>query len=659
MKYLNYVNTKVGTYNEPRYSNGNIYPIVSRPFGMVNFSIQTKGDNNWFYNPLARSFEGIRLTHQPSPWVGDYGHILILPFTGKFHDNQYMRWSSYRPSETVLRPDVMSVYLQRYRVRAELTPTERGACFNFKGVKGENVGVAFTTFGASGFTVEGNVVKGYTESSSIWWEESSMREYFYIEFSEPVVEYKQLENGGVALYFACPQVQMKMACGYVSEKQTELNFKRELLGKSFDEIREKTGEIWEENLGSIEVSDENQERKEMFYSCFYRALLYPRVFHEFDENNKPVHFNIDTKTCEKGVFYTDNGFWDTYRTVYPLLSIIRPELVREMVEGFVNYSEETGWLPKWLSPGEIGIMPGTLVEATIADACVKGIITGELRTRAYKALKKSAYQTGEGRHGRQGIADYIKYGYMPMDHKESVNHTCDCAYGDFCIATVAGLEGDVETAKALMERSKSWTNLFDAKTGFLRSRDREGNMRATFNPYDWGGDNCEGSSWQNSFAVYHDIVGLANLYGGKEKLEARLDELFSAEPIFNVGAYGQEIHEMSEMACVDFGQMAISNQPSFHLPWVYVLLGRRDKAKKYVENLVNNAFLCDIEGFPGDDDNGTTSAWYMFSCMGFYPICPGNAEFVCTAPLFNCVKINGKVVKKNMPDVVRFDEIFE
>ena len=192
----------------------------------------------------------------------------------------------------------------------------------------------------------------------------------------------------------------------------------------------------------------------------------------------------------------------------------------------------------------------------------------------------------------------------------------------------------------------------------MRAKDENGNFRdGAFDCYAWGRDYTEGSAWHSSFAVYHDIKGLDKLYGGR--LSEKIDELVNAPAYYSVGGYGKEIHEMSEMACVDFGQMAISNQPSFHIPWLYVLCGRRDKASYWIEKLVKEAFLCDIEGFPGDEDNGTTSAWYVFACLGFYPVCPGKDEYVTAKPLIKNVKINGKAVSSSMPDVVRTAELFK
>lgn len=654
---LEFVNAKIGSLNERRFSNGNIYPITARPFGMANFTVQTDGSSNWFYSPISHAFEGVRLTHQPSPWVGDYGHMLFLPYSGELANEPHRRWSSYRPEQAKIEPHRLQAYLQRYRVYVSLAPTVRGALFTIENQTEKQTGFALIPYDNSSFEGAGCELTGYTDAQSVW-DFKGLREYFYLRFSEAPTSFSPIEKGGAALSFAGKRVNVAVYTSFISVEQAKLNYEREAENKTLEGVQKDAEREWEEALSHIAVSDENPERKKTFYSCLYRTMLYPRVFHEYDKAGKPVHYNADTRRAEEGVFYTDNGFWDTYRTVYPLLSILMPDRVREMIEGFVNYAEETGWLPKWLSPGEFGLMPGTLVEAVIADACVKGIVDGELRKRAYRALLKNAYSSGAGtRHGRTGIEDYIQYGYVPDCFRESVNHTCDCAYGDFCIAQVAQLEGDGEEAKKLLARSKSYKNLFDAKSGFLRGRDREGNVKASFDPFDWGGDYCEGSAWQNGFSVCHDVEGLAKLYGGRDKLLLKLDELFSTAPVFGTGGYGEEIHEMSEMASVDFGQCAISNQPSFHLPWLYAALGARDKAELWVEKLVGGAFSSAIDGFPGDEDNGTMAAWYVFACLGFYPLCPSKAEFVCAKPLFKEIKIHGKTVKRFSADIIKSDQV--
>lgn len=654
---LEYVNTKIGSLNERRFSNGNIYPVTACPFGMAHFTVQTDGSSNWFYNPLSHAFEGIRLTHQPSPWVGDYGHMLFLPYSGELAKEANRRWSSYRPERAVVEPYRLQVDLQRYRVGVSLVPTVRGALIGIENRTGKQTGFALIPYGESSFTAAGNELTGYTDAQSVW-DFKGLREYFYLRFSEAPVSVAEIENGGVALSFAGKNIDVAVSASFISAEQAKRNYRQELENVTPSSAEERVKREWEELLSRIVVSDEDPERKKTFYSCLYRTMLYPRIFHEFDEAGEPIHYNADTRKAEKGVFYTDNGFWDTYRTVYPLLSILMPERVREMAEGFINYAEETGWLPKWLSPGEFGLMPGTLVEAVIADLCVKGIVSGELRTRAYRALLKNAYASGAGtRHGRTGSEEYIKYGYVPNSFRESVNHTCDCAYGDFCIAQVARLEGDAVEAQRLLERSKSYKNLFDGASGFLRGRNEKGELKKSFDPFAWGGEYCEGSAWQNGFAVCHDTEGLAALYGGKDKLCMKLDELFSTAPVFEVGDYGEEIHEMSEMASVDFGQCAISNQPSFHIPWLYAALGERGKTEFWVEKIVKEAFSSGVDGFPGDEDNGTMAAWYVFACLGFYPLCPGKDEFVTGKPLFEKLTINGKQINKFSENLIRFCEI--
>ncbi|MCF0108481.1 MAG: glycoside hydrolase family 92 protein, partial [Bacilli bacterium] len=413
--------------------------------------------------------------------------------------------------------------------------------------------------------------------------------------------------------------------------------KREIKEETYNSLKEKAYKEWEEKLSAIEISDEDKEKAKTFYSCFYRGLLFPTTFYELDKDNKPYHYNADLDKVYEGTFFTNNGFWDTYRTEYPLLTIVFPDLVKQFIEGFINYSEEISWLPKWLCPGEVGMMPGALIEAVIADAAVKGIISGDLLKRAYKLLKKNAYEV-YGKywlHGRRFLDDYMKYGYIPYNNHECINNTLDCAYGDFCIAQVAKIVGDNETYNDLMIRAKNYQNLFDKNVGFMRGKDKEGNYRKEFLAIEWGGDNCEGSYWQNSFAVYHDVDGLASLYGGKDKFIEKLDELFATEPKYEVGYYQNVIHEMSEMAACDFGQCAISNQPSFHLPWLYSMLGNKEKTIYWTTRLVNEAFNYSEKGFPGDEDNGSMSSWYVFACLGFYSVCPGKDEFSVGKQQFN------------------------
>ena len=656
MSIFDYINTRIGTDNAFRYSNGNVYPVTSTPFGTAQFTLQTDGDAApWFYNPRSHSFEGIRLTHQASPWVGDFGQILLTPFTGKFSGYTAKDWSSYIPEKTQILPYKISVKPNRYNVKCELTPTCRGCCIRFVS-ESETVGLSLSGCGSdSTFEIKGRNITGVVISKNPVTEKIA-KEYIYGELSEDPVSCEKNESGVLMIKFPANTVA-RLAFGFVSPEQTKLNFKRELFGKTFEEIENAAKTEWQNALLKIEVKGD-EDLKKVFYSCMYRACLYPMTFYEIDKNGENVHFNPDTRKVEKGRYYTCNGFWDTYRTVYPFLSLVMPEKAAEAVEGFINHGTETGWLPKWLTIGELGFMPGSLIESVIAESAVNGLIGGDLLKKAYELLKKNAFVSGGGLFGRRGLEEYEKSGFVPREIRESVNQTFDFSYGDWCVARVAEIAGDYESAEKLFSRSLSYKNLFDKNSGFFRSKDKNAKFSdKEFSPYEWGGDNCECSSWQNAFSAIFDIDGMADLYGGTDKFEKKLDDFFAAPPVYEAGAYGQEIHEMSEMACADFGQMAISNQPSFHIPWLYSAIGKKQKTEYYVEKLVKEAFKSDIDGFPGDEDNGTMACWFIFACLGFYPLCPGSGEFVCSKPLFDEIKICGGVLQKKYGDKITLKEL--
>jgi predicted alpha-1,2-mannosidase len=257
-------------------------------------------------------------------------------------------------------------------------------------------------------------------------------------------------------------------------------------------------------------------------------------------------------------------------------------------------------------------------------------------------LHHANHNAPDHRYGRDGVEEYLRYGYVPRDFRESVNLTSDFAYGDWCIARVAEALGKHDLVEEYDRRAMSYKNLFDPATGFLRPRDREGKMPEDFDPCVWGGDYTEGSAWQNSFFVPHDPAGLAALHGGAEAFVAKLDALFAEPPRYRVMGYGFEIHEMTEMALIDFGQMAISNQPSFHLPYLFAAVGAQDKTNYWVERLARETFKATSDGFPGDEDTGTTSAWYIMATLGFYRLCPGKDEWMKSKRLVKSARIMGK-----------------
>jgi predicted alpha-1,2-mannosidase len=640
MSRISLVNIRQGTKSVPRFSQGNTLPLVQRPFGMAAFAPQTERNGSWYYHPDSHSIEGIRLTHQPSPWISDYGTFLMTPQNDVIASSGGGAWGGHRPKDDVMTPSYLKIRFLRPMCDFEITPTERGAkgrlhfdtdrrsCLSLLPVMGDYT-----------YTVvpEKNEVIGTTtgHSGDI---AKDFKMYFVLKFAPGDADFGATkpnatdgtEKGHLHVFLNSADVEFSLGTSYISAELAEKAIEREIAGRSFDEIRAENDAIWEERLGRIDAEFDDPKTERTFYTCLWRTFLFPHKCYEIDGSGDMIHYAPFDGTVRKGPRYTDNGFWDTYRTVYPLFVKIARDEFAEMLEGFVNDYRECGWLPRWISIGEVGCMPSTLIDAVIATAVVNGIGSRKTWEDALEGMLNHANRNGPlPRFGRNGAESYVKYGYVPRDeHGESVNLTLDAAYGDWCIAAVAKALGRDELVSEYERRAKNYGNLFDAETGFMRGRDRNGTMADGFDPVKWGGEYTEASAWQSTFAVPHDIEGLAELYGGTDRLLAKLDALFALPPIYRVHGYGGEIHEMTEMAAADLGQFAISNQPSFHLPFIYAYLGHPEKAEYWAHKAALEYFSDEADGFPGDEDNGTTAAWFIFVCLGEYPLCPGKAENV-------------------------------
>ena len=346
-----------------------------------------------------------------------------------------------------------------------------------------------------------------------------------------------------------------------------------------------------------------------------------------------------TGTVKPGVLFSNNGFWDTFRTTFPLFALIIPEHYHRFLEGFLNNYRDTGFLPKWLAPDERGMMPGTLLDGIIADSTCKDMAP-DLEEELLQAMLETASKSDPlGINGRHGLAQYQELGYLSTDHNESVSHTLDYAYSDFCIASCAEKLRKVEIAETYKAASQNYRHLFDAETGYMRARDGQGNFRPDFSPYGWGHDYAECSAIQATLGVLHDIPDLIQLMGGKETFSNYLLKTCQDAPLFETTGYGYEIHEMSEMATAPFGQLAISNQPSFHIPYLFRYSDYPDYTALLIKTLRQKAFQPSWEAYPGDEDNGSLSAWYIWSALGFYPTCPGKPNYDLGIPLFNHLRI--------------------
>lgn len=648
---LSEVNILSGTASTLELSHGNTLPVVARPFGMAHWAMQTRDGTGFFFHAEDPKVQGIRLTHQPSPWMGDYGSLLLMPQTGPLVLAADQRGSCIRGEDSVLGPDYMKLRLLRYQVTCEMTPTERGALFvlEFPCGTGGNRLIIEPQKGDSEATVLVNErrVAGFTRGNS-GGVAANFACYFAIEFDRPVVRagtfvagkptdglHASGDRAGAFVEFEGGSVGARIATSFISIAQARLNLDRELAGRGLVELRQEAAAAWREVLGRIEIETENAEWRRTFYGCLYRCFLFPRMFHEFDARGNMVHYSPCDGNVHAGPLYTDTGFWDTCRTQLPLLNLLDRPRSGEMIEGFLNFYREGGWLSQWSSPGPRGGMVGTHAEAVLAHAMASGI-TGFDRETAYAAMRRDCMEIPDrAKVGREGLLDYLELGYVPADSmRQSASITLDYAYDDYCAATVAEALGHKKDAEILYRRSQNYRNLWDPESGFMRGRNRDGSW-APFDPFEWGGPYVEGGPWQSTWAVPHDPQGLIALAGGREKFLEKLDALLATPPHFHAGTYVAEIHEMTEMALADFGQYAHSNQPVHGALWLYTLAKAPEKNRHFVRRVLTELYNSGPRGFCGDEDNGEMSAWYVFGSLGLFPFCPGNGRLVTGGLLFD------------------------
>lgn len=630
------IDTRHGTANQHSFSHGNCLPYTGVPFGMNYFAPQTSDQRgSWWFHPEDRTFQGFRITHQPSPWMGDFSHFILLPIAGVLSQpSLYHAQSSYRPEESCFNPAYLEITSCRYQIKSRMIPSMYGGQLSMENIQKDGGLAGFFPGCYDLIQLDPQTIQGKICNFS-GCEDAHFTFYFILRFKKELTRIEGSlngEDGFVVFRFGdTPSQILQLGTSFLSAEQAALNLEREKEWQQEDYLAN-SQTAWEDYLGRIDVCHKNPIYVSTFYHNLYRTFLFPQTFYEIDGNGDKLHYDTLNKKISHGPLYTNNGFWDTYKTVYPLFSLIAKEKYAEMLEGFLNSYKETGFLPKWLSPDERGLMPGTLIDAVIADAAVKNI-RPDLMLEFLEAMKKAATsQSKNSNYGRQGTLDYLKYGYVPSHYHESVNHTLDYCYSDFCIYQVAKHLADEEVS-LYKARAKNYQNIFDKKTGFMRAKDAMGQFSSEFDDLSWGKDYAEGSAWQSSFAVYHDFAGLIDLYGGKKSFEEKLVALCNQPSAFSVTGYGCEIHEMSEMAALDFGQLAISNQPSFHYPYLFSYLGKPEMSQPLIKQLLTQCFDDSPQGYPGDEDNGSMAGWYIFNALGFYPVTPGTGEYVIGMPL--------------------------
>lgn len=665
---VDYVNPLVGTHSSFELSAGNTYPAIARPWGMNFWTPQTgKMGDGWAYVYTHNKIRGFKQTHQPSPWINDYGQFSIMPVVGKpeFNEERRASWFSHKAEDA--RAYYYKVYLADHDVLTELTPTDRAAMFRFTFPEAEASYIVVDAFDGGSYVEvdkEHNRIIGYTTKNS-GGVSPNYRNYFVLEFDKPFEYVATFVNGqlkegikaqrdnhvGAIIGFATKrgeQVGVRVASSFISHAQADINL-QELGNRSFDEVKAESKQVWNDILSRIEVSGGNLDQLRTFYSCLYRSTLFPLKHYEIDAEGEILHFSPHTDKVEKGYFYTGTGFWDTFRSLFPLLNVLYPSENRKMQEGFVNVYRESGFYPEWSSPGHRWCMVGNNSASVLADAYLKGIRVEDVDTMFEGILAGTvAHHPDVHSSGRLGHQYYNTLGYVPYDVNvnENVARTLEYAYDDWCIWRLAKELGrPEEEIKLFAQRALNYRNVFDKQTNLMRGKKQNGEFQSPFSPLKWGDAFTEGNSWHYTWSVFHDPQGLIDLMGGDDNFISMLDQVFTVPPHFDDSYYGFPIHEIREMTIMNTGNYAHGNQPVQHMIYLYNYAGQPWKAQYWVRDVMNRFYSATPDGYCGDEDNGQTSAWYVFSALGFYPVCPASDEYVMGTPLFEKATLhleNGK-----------------
>lgn len=667
---VDFVNPLVGSDSNPELSTGNTYPAIAMPWGMNFWVPQTgKMGDGWQYTYSAKKIRGLKQTHQPSPWINDYGQFSLLPTVGKpvFDEAKRASWFSHKAEKAT--PYYYSVYLADYDVTAELCPTERAALMAFTFPKTDQANVVIDAFDKGSYIQvipsERKVIGFSTRNSG--GVPDNFRNYFVIEFDHDFDAFVSVKDGqlisaneqkgnhvGAIITFKTNQrgekIQARVASSFISSAQAMLNLK-ELGQADMDQLKQQGRLRWNEVLGKIEVVDENIDHLRTFYSCLYRSVLFPRAFYEKDATGEIVHYSPYNGTIQKGYMFTDTGFWDTFRCLFPLLNLMYPSENVKIQEGLVNTYKESGFLPEWASPGHRGCMVGNNSASVVADAYLSGLRGYDMETLWQAVVHGTqAVHPQVNSTGRLGYEYYNKLGYVPYDVKinESVARTLEYAYDDWCIYQLGKALGkSAKELKPFAKRAMNYQKVFDKETKLMRGRLKNGKFMSPFNPLKWGDAFTEGNAWHYTWSVFHDPQGLIQLMGGKDAFNQMLDSVFILPPVFDNSYYGYTIHEIREMQVMDMGNYAHGNQPIQHAIYLYGYSGQPWKTQYWIRQVMDKLYTPAPDGYCGDEDNGQTSAWYVFSAMGFYPVCPGSGQYVLGTPYFKSMKLhleNGKEV---------------
>ena len=656
---VDYVSTLVGTLSEHSFSTGNTYPAVAVPWGM-NFwtPVTGKMGDGWAYRYDHHWIRGFKQTHQPSPWINDYGQFAIMPVcdAARVEQNHRASWFSHK-SETA-KPYYYQVYLADHDITVEIAPSERAAAMQFTYPDSETSGIIIDAYDQGSYIKvlpQQNAVVGYSTKNSTGVPDN-FRNWFVVVFDKPIEGF-DIYDGIARKDDSCSElssdhvlasvqfktrrgemVNVKTASSFISLEQAWRNL-AEVEGKDFEQVKDEARERWNDVLGRIQVGGGTEDQYRTFYSCLYRSTLFPRKFYEIDENGKPIHYSpYNGQVCD-GYLYTDTGFWDTFRALFPLLNLVYPSVNEEIQQGLANIARENEFLPEWASPGHRGCMVGNNSASVVADAILKGVTPEEDWQTLYDCIVYGTEHVHPevNSSGRLGHEYYNTIGYIPYNVgiHENVARTLEYAYNDWCILQLARKLGRPQEELDRWEaRSHNWKNVFDPSHNLMRGRNLDGSFQEPFSPYKWGGAFTEGNAWHYTWSVFHDVDGLMDAMGGKDSFVQMLDSVFVVPPVFDASYYGYRIHEITEMQVADMGNYAHGNQPAQHMIYLYDWAGESWKTQRWVREVMDRLYSAEPDGYCGDEDNGQTSAWYVFSALGFYPVCPASDEYAVGTPYF-------------------------
>ncbi len=665
---VDYVNTLQGTNSSFELTRGNTYPTTALPFGMHTWTPQTgKNGDGWKYQYDKKTIRGFQQAHQCSSWTEDYCVFSFMPVIDKLVVNQDDRATGFSHNNEIAKPNYYKVKLDNGIV-TEIAPTERGAHLRFGFPKKSSAYLVLDGYtGISGLKIwpEQRKITGYVSNNKDN-KRNLIKSYLEVVFDKPFKSYgtwenrkNTIQNGqlqgegegiGVYLQFKDGEtVQAKVASSYISQEQADVTLHAELgKFKSLDDTKAAAAKVWNEHLGRILVEGGTEEEKATFYSCFFRASLFSRQFYEYNKDGKPYYFSPYDGKVHEGYMFTDTGFWDTFRAQFPLNALMYPTMHGRYMQALLDAQEQCGWMPSWSFPGEGGSMIGNHAISLLTDAWVKGIRTFDpekaLKAYLHEATNKGPWGPSNGRHGWK---EYYELGYVPYpEYGEATAKTLEYAYDDFCGYQLASSTGNAFYKNIFARQMYNYKYVYDSATGFMQGRKANGEWTPNFDPIEWGGPFTEGNAWHWEWSVFHDIQGLINLMGGNKNFNAKLDSVFTVPNKVKVGTYGRMIHEMTEMVAANMGQYAHGNQPIQHMIYLYNYSGEPWKAQQHARDVMNKLYNSTENGYPGDEDQGQTSSWYVLSALGFYSVCPGTDQYVIGSPVFNKITITSEEGKK-------------